>query len=260
MLMYLNGSKVRVLSDVLQLLAGARETDDLRQELAKPIAQLLDADYLCSRDWDPVSGRYSICAGYNVSPSHVKAYDAYYQFHDPVTPKLKARHNPTRVSDVVPQNDLVRTEFFNDFLWRDELYWGVNLYAYAGTDCVGDLVIFRSRRRKNFEEQSLQILGLIQPAFTAALVRLREMGVQRVAPLPLIDTGRSMQLLAQRGHLSPREAEVALRVSRGDADKEIARDLGIEFSTVRYYLANAFRKLNVDGRSKLGFEVNRLIA
>jgi len=49
-------------------------------------------------------------------------------------------------------------------------------------------------------------------------------------------------------------------LSRGDADKEIARDLGIEFSKVRYYLANAFRKLNVDGRNKLGCEINRLLA
>ena len=258
--MYLNESKSRALSDVLQLLAGARETDDLRQELAKPIAQLVEADYLSSRDWDPVSGKYSICAGYNVGSSHVQAYDAYYQFHDPVTPKLKARRYPTRVSDVISQDELVRTEFFNDFLRRDELYWGVNLYAFAGADCVGDLVIFRSRQRKNFDLQSLQILGLIQPAFTAALVRLQKKEALVTVSPPLPDAGLSVRLLTQRGHLSPREAEVAVRASRGDADKEIARDLGIEFSTVRYYLANVFRKLNVDGRIKLVCEVNRLLA
>lgn len=258
--MYLSESKSRALSDVLALLAGARETDDLRQELAKPVAQLVEADYLSSRDWDPVSGRYSICAGYNVCPSHIRAYDAYYQFHDPVTPKLKVRRRPTRVSDVILQGELVHTEFFNDFLRRDGLYWGVNLYAYAGADCVGDLVIFRSQRRPNFDAQSLQILNLIQPAFTAALLRLQKKVALATAAPSLPDAGLSVRLLTQRAHLSPREAEVALRVSRGDADKEIARDLGIEFSTVRYYLANVFRKLNVDGRIKLGCEVSRLLA
>ncbi|WP_024514191.1 helix-turn-helix transcriptional regulator [Bradyrhizobium sp. Tv2a-2] len=33
---------------------------------------------------------------------------------------------------------MLRTEFFNDFLGRDGLYWGVNAYSYIGNRNIGE--------------------------------------------------------------------------------------------------------------------------
>jgi acyl carrier protein len=54
----------------------------------------------------------------------------------------------------------VRTEFFNDFLYRDGLYWGVNLYAWDGDRNIGDMRIWRSRRRERFGADTLDLLEL----------------------------------------------------------------------------------------------------
>lgn len=37
---------------------------------------------------------------------------------------MQQRREATLVLQVMPQHELVRTEFFNDFLDRDGLYWG----------------------------------------------------------------------------------------------------------------------------------------
>ena len=79
--------------------------------------------------------------------------------------------------------------------------------------------------------------------------------VVREVPVPAVPELPAPQALAERAHLSLRESEVVLLVARGQADKEIARALGISFTTVRYHLENAFRKLGVQGRHKLALRL-----
>jgi DNA-binding CsgD family transcriptional regulator len=57
--------------------------------------------------------------------------------------------------------------------------------------------------------------------------------------------------------LATREREVALLAARGRGDREIARDLGIGFATVRTYLQRAFLKLGVSNRTELAARIGR---
>ena len=59
--------------------------------------------------------------------------------------------------------DFLRTEFYNDFLARDGLYYGMNLHVFEGDTPVADWRIWRGRRRENFERRSLAILDLLAP-------------------------------------------------------------------------------------------------
>src|SRR5271154_6873317 len=106
-----------------------------------------------------------------MSPDNLASYDAYYQSRDPTPLKLQARREPTLVTQIMPQRELMQTEFFNDFLARDGLHWGVNVYSYAGQRNIGDMRIWRSRRRENFDRRTLDLLRLVEPAFTGALMR-----------------------------------------------------------------------------------------
>ena len=115
----------------------------------------------------------------------------------------------------MPQHELMRTEFFNDFLARDGLYWGVNAYSYVGSRNIGDIRIWRSRQRENFDGHTLELLRLIEPAFTAALVRAAGgSGGQDAA-----DGSRVL-------NFSVRELEIARMISDDLSDKEIAHRLG----------------------------------
>jgi DNA-binding NarL/FixJ family response regulator len=145
----------------------------------------------------------------------------------------------------MPQRDLMRTEFFNDFLARDGLHWGVNVFSYAGQRNIGDLRIWRGRHRENFDTRTLELLRLVEPAFAGALVRAGGVSPQ-VAPNP-----------SGEPRLSQRELEVAQMVCEGLPDKVIAHRLGVEPSTVRTYLKRIFDKLGVHRRSGIAAAVAR---
>lgn len=51
--------------------------------------------------------------------------------------------------------------------------------------------------------------------------------------------------------LSKREAEIHLLIRKGHCNKEIGRSLNLSEKTVKHYLTNIFRKLNVHNRTEL---------
>ncbi|CAN5221184.1 helix-turn-helix transcriptional regulator [soil metagenome] len=272
--MYLSDAQTTALAESFRLLVNAQDLDELRQQLGAPITRLLGADSAVSRDIDPLTSTYTIRVAHNIDPIHARSYDQYYQFCDPVTPALKPR-GCSSFTQAMDMRALHKTEFFNDFLQPHGMYWGMNLYAMAGGQCVGDLLVFRSQARADFEKNDVDLLRLIEPALTAAFVRLRsraeivarpgEPGPAPAALTGLTASAASMpvpgdaQALVAAG-LTKREADVALLVFRGAADKEIARALAVEVTTVRYYLKNAAAKLGVTGRSRLAFAVAELLA
>jgi len=235
--MVLSASESRVLARIFGLLAEDLAERDVREALGHNLLELLQADYYASYVWRDDARRFDHGVYLNMDPKNLANYEAYYQYHDPITFKLQARREPTLVTQVMPQRDLLRTEFFNDFLGRDRLYWGVNAYSYVGNRNIGDVRIWRGRHRENFDGHALELLRLIQPAFTGALVRAR--GEAAVA-----DAGRAPWLT-----LSVRELEIARLIADDLSDKEIGRRLGIEISTIRTHVKRIFAKLGVRRRS-----------
>lgn len=163
--------------------------------------------------------------------------------------KLQQYRKAVRVTDVMPQSELKRTEFFNDFLARDGLYWGANLYAWSGDRNIGDMRIWRDKRRENFTRDDLDLLDLVRPALIAALHRSRsDAGTSAVVA--------SACSLGPEALLTAREREIAHLAARGLSDKDIARRLGISITTVRTHIDHAFRKLNVNNRMTLVHKLN----
>lgn len=246
--MYLSAAKARVLSRTIQALAEPHAEDEVRRRVGLLLLELLDADYYASYVWNDAERSFGSRVALNMSDRNLATYESYYQYHDPITPAMQARRDPTLVVQVMPQRELVRTEFFNDFLYRDGLYWGVNLYAWDGDRNVGDMRIWRSRRRDNFDSDTVELLELIRPAFVAALRRSRGSPAGRPPPVAHAPAAET---------LSEREQQVVELAALGWPDKVIAQRLGIAFTTVRTHLGNAFRKLGVDNRVQLAGYVAR---
>ncbi len=236
--MYLAASESRVLARIFALLseeAGARE---LRESIGHSLLELLQADYYASFVWQDASRRFGEAVFLNMDPHNLASYEGYYQYHDPITFKLEACREPTLVTQVMPQRDLMRTEFFNDFLARDGLHWGVNAYSYVDDCNIGDVRIWRGRHRGNFDAHAIELLRLVEPAFTGALLRARGGAALNEAaqPAPLLK-------------LSVRELEIARMIADDLSGKEIAYRLGLEISTIRTHLGRIFDKLGVRRRS-----------
>lgn len=244
--MYLTALESRALSRIFGLLAEDMAEHEVRERVGYGLLDLLKADYFASFVWDDDKRRFDGRVTLNMNEDTLRTYDEYYQFHDPITFELQARRVPTLVTQVMPQRALMHTEFFNDFLARDGLHWGVNVYGYAEGRNIGDLRIWRGRARDNFDSHTLDLLRLIEPAFTGALQR---------ASLRARLAGAGSRAALE---LSPRELTVARMVSEGLTDKEIAQHLGVELSTVRTYLKRTFMKLGVHRRGGLAAAIGRL--
>jgi hypothetical protein len=160
--MYVSASESRVLARIFGLLSEDLSEHDVREAVGHHLLELLEADHYASFVWQDATGRFEKAVYLNMDPANIAAYDRYYQQHDPITSKLQARREATLVTQVMPQRDLMRTEFFNDFLARDGLHWGVNAYSYVGGRNIGDVRIWRGRRRENFDGHTLELLRLIR--------------------------------------------------------------------------------------------------
>jgi DNA-binding CsgD family transcriptional regulator len=259
--MFLSAAQSRTLSRLMVTLAEPHGEAEVREKIGLQLLELLGADYYASYVWDPARGVFGSRVALNMSDRNLSCYEAYYQYHDPITSHMQQRREATLVEQVMPQSQLVKTEFFNDFLYRDGLYWGVNLYAWDGDQNIGDMRIWRSSKRERFGAETLGLLELIKPAFVAALKRARSDRYAAASPADPAGASRNAWVAAApalrapgavRGSsLSERERAVVQLASIGLRDKAIAQRLGIGFTTVRTHLGHAFRKLGVENRTQL---------
>lgn len=242
--MYLTSRQSHLLSRVMTTLAEPHDERDIRLQVGELMLVLLDAQHYASYVWDDALRRFDKGIRINMDPANLVRYEAYYQYHDPITFEMQRHRTAVRATDVLPQAALMRTEFFNDFLARDGLHWGVNLYAWSGERNIGDMRIWRDRRHGNFTAAEVQLLDLVGPALVAALQRC----AGGAAPAEAPD-------MAAASVLSAREVQVARLAGAGLPDKLIARQLGISVATVRTHLDHAFAKLGVRNRVALARRV-----
>lgn len=244
--MFLSGTEQRALATCFSLLAEDLNEREIRERMGQATLALFRADHFASYIWSAPSGCFAHPVAINMDPANLQRYEAWYQYRDPITFALQSRRHATLVSEVMPRRDFLKTEFFNDFLARDGLHWGINLHAFDGDEALGDLRIWRGRSGNEFTAHDKQLLDMLEPAFVAALRRARRsLPAQAPATLPLAT-------------LSRREMEVARCVCRGLTDKEIARELAIALPSVRTYLQRLFDKLGVHRRAGLAQLADRL--
>lgn len=244
--MYLTSKQINLMGRIMQTLVEPHEEQEIREVVGDLVMQLLQAQFYASFVWQTESETFAQPVQINMDAQNIRRYETYYQFHDPITPLMQRYQVPVRVTDVMRHDDLRETEFFNDFLHKDGLYWGVNLYAWHQGQNLGDMRIWRDRRRENFSPDEMQLLDMIQPAFVTALARAQ----RHAAP-------RAFELNLLCDKLSPREQDTARCVVQGLSDKEIARKLQISTTTVRTHLDNAFRKMGVSSRAALAHKITR---
>ncbi len=245
--MYLSTHQRDVLSRVMTTLAEPHEESEIRARVGTLMLDLLGAQHYASFVWDDEAKRFDHGVRINMDSSNLARYESHFQYHDPITFRMQPHRRAVRVTDVLPQAALRRTEFFNDFLQRDGLHWGVNLYAWSGERNIGDMRIWRDRRRDDFDRDDLALLDLVRPAFVAALERCRATRAPSMSvAAPSLDTP-----------LSPRESEVARFAVAGLGDKEIARRLGLSVTTVRTHVKHVYEKLHVHSRLALAERLRR---
>jgi len=160
------------------------------------------------------------------------------------------------VCEILPQRELVKTEFYSDFLARDGLYYGMNLYVHDSGVNIGDMRIWRNRRRENFDDSDLEVLEMIKPHFRNSMknslrfCRVEDRNVAAGRELILSDRLGVERIRSTYG-LTAREAQIALEIAHGKTDHEIAEAIGVAFSTIRTHINHVYAKLGIRNRAAL---------
>jgi DNA-binding CsgD family transcriptional regulator len=231
---------------VIEQLNNSLDDSEVREKAGLGLLELLSADFFASYIWDQEAGEFSKPVFINMSPENLRVYEQYYQFHDPITHKMRPFKRPVSVNEVIEQKELISTEFFNDFLNKDGLYHGINLYVYDSDNSnIGDLRIWRSRHRENFGQQEQAILDLITPHFRNAM---RNIACAKYLP-PELNTDDICKHLHEHFALTRRELDVAMALLTGDTDKTISLRLHISMPTLRTHIQHIYAKLDVNNRT-----------
>lgn len=167
---------MRLIFSILKKLSSSLDEKALKQEIAEDVLRLLRADFYISFQWDTIRLCKEPVALFNVLPSMIKIYEGYYHSCDPITPLLQQRQNASLVSKVIGQDELEKTEFFNDFLNPYRFHHGMNLYINEKGKNIGDMLIYRKRSAPDFGKREVALLELLKPYFRNALINARQFG------------------------------------------------------------------------------------
>ncbi|MDQ0137818.1 DNA-binding CsgD family transcriptional regulator [Neorhizobium galegae] len=210
---------------------------EIRETIFPDILRLMRSEVLASFIWNPKSNSYQDPFVINQSLDNIKAYRSWYQYRDPMTRQLRSLWRPAYVDEVICRSDLRKTEFFNDFLMKDGLDHGINLFLNIGGRELADLRIWRTKRQPDFADREIGLLKVLSPLLKRALSASPDI---------------TLSVLTER------ERDVALLVSRGCSDKDIGRVLNIGFATVRTHLSRCLEKIGCSNRAELAAYVTRL--
>lgn len=226
----LTASELDLLTSTVALLSRGESSCSPREATAKAIFTLTGAERMASYRLDPATGRYHEPLLINLQTTHAADYMKTLQDNDPITPRMRRYSKAMRIADVLPLKDFEKTDFYNDFLRPEDMYHGVNVFLRSGRRELCDFRIFRGRSSSPFAERDLMLIDTLAVYLTQALDR---------------PVGSELDLLTAR------EREIAELVARGCTDGDIARVLGISFSTVRTHVNRCFEKLSCANRSEL---------
>ena len=119
----LDTAEVNLLLGIFEKLSRSGDPDDLRRNIAEDLLDLLRADFLASFIWNRENRFFDRVVSLNMTPENLKRYQTHFRFCDPITPALQRRRKATLVSEVMAQEELEKTEFFNDFLMKGKDAW-----------------------------------------------------------------------------------------------------------------------------------------
>lgn len=203
--------------------------ENMRRQILMDVTNLLKSDFGASHVYDCHKEKSTQGISFNIDFQKIYEYENHLYVSDFVTSKMREHGRAACVDSVIDRKMLESSEHYNEFLKPCGMHHGMNVFFVNQNHDIGDLRIWRSINQPPFNEKDLMLVHALKPYFEESLAA--------IVPRP--------------SKLTQREISVVSHVANGCSDKEIARLMGIEFTTVRTHLKNAMHKTGASNRTDL---------
>lgn len=138
--------------------------DNFRDNVLQSMCEIFGYQYLTFFLSD-----VNLCLKYPVSTSNVShtlnTYTQYYFntdiFHYNNIPTHLLSHNVVKITDIMPVKQFQKTEYFNDFLKKNNLYHQVILPLNVDNNNLGVIAVLKSKEMNDFNNDEINLLNKI---------------------------------------------------------------------------------------------------
>lgn len=185
----------------------------------------------------------------NVDKKALKSYNDYYWQIDDIRNLVFDQQEAIISSQLMDYQIWTETEYFNDFLAKNNLYYSCGIDIHAENKLLGTISLFRTQKDKDFNSLDLIYLNILAKHSSNHLKK-----IFKINSLNQKYKNSKEMLInkkAQKFNLSSREIDVLKLVLAGKHNQEIADKLNISINTVKKHLSHIYHKTKVQSRNQL---------
>jgi DNA-binding CsgD family transcriptional regulator len=166
----------------------------------------------------------------------------------------------------MPFSDYEKTEYYNDFLKKEDLYYEIAVPLKMRNNLVGGIGIFRQKGEGNFTLKDCEIINTIAGHIASNFYNITKITELKKEKQELSNTEHKNVLLPAEENtesnanlnLTRRELEIINLVDEGLNNNEIADRLYVSFHTVKTHLERIYDKLDVNSRTAMLYKYREM--
>jgi DNA-binding CsgD family transcriptional regulator len=204
---------------------------------------------LCTEDKAGQWGRNLATIGMN--PAACKSYEEYFFSRDPWQGRRNVFEGNVETGEQLFSNrELVKTEFYNDFLKPNGWLHELSAVTRVGKSTFSRIFALRLPRSGAFTSEEIGLCSYLAPHLQTA-TRIR----QRIVDLEATVDGflacqMDTKTLANLS-LTPAETRLAIALFKGQSVEAYAKEAGISINTARWHVKQIYAKTGVKRQTEL---------
>jgi DNA-binding CsgD family transcriptional regulator len=180
-----------------------------------------------------------------------KSYEEYFVSCNPWLRRRTVSPGTVETGEQIFSNrDLVRTEFYHDFLKPNIWLHACSTVADIKDSTFSSVYALRSPRSRAFTPSEIELCSHLAPHLRTA-IRIRRRIVDLEATLDRLLVGElDVKILAKLG-LTPAQTRLASALFKGQSVEAYAREAAISIGTARWHVNQIYAKTGVKRQSEL---------